>query len=405
MKIKVEIGTEAIHVSWNEPLDHCVQQYFDIDYGVDLSTTPKHVLNFMVGILLSEHFAWNQRAVIFDELTEAELACIKFHVKMNFARNLRDRSGPWSSVILVDRIVEQEVPEDDGPVLCANGMGKDGLSLIAMADRLDVDIRCFTFHGQYRTEELWNERITTSKQIYDLFDVPFNLPRTSYWALATYSLVPFWVMALPLAYHYRSPVILANLPIGRSAVEHDHLFSPNDSVFSLAQISKATRIEFSSWNLPLSIAGTCRLLWKLWPDLIPYQRTCHQGTPWCRRCRSCYRLSLYYTALGADTRLFGLPPFDSSMLTERVYEGTVYDSVMNCYKRLRGEPYDERVFQAAEPAFEFMWMGNEVGQVLKETLGTHNDDLGPNEIGFSYPLSKWREWIDTERFDWSVKER
>lgn len=77
MRIESVISKKRIDWTWNKKLNHTKSNTCFASYNVNISKTPKHLANYMIGLLLSEVIAWNSEDVVFDELTAQELKSLK----------------------------------------------------------------------------------------------------------------------------------------------------------------------------------------------------------------------------------------------------------------------------------------------------------------------------------------
>ena len=398
MLVKTKIGSNGITFSWKGKLETIKQKEVTIKYDVDVSKTPKHLANFMFGILFSEQLSWGNTPIEFDELTEKEQRCLSDHVKMNHMSNPYGLvKSPKPIKMTAKRIVANNPIERSGPILCANGMGKDSLSLANMVKELDLDMRCFIIRSTLKAD-LWSERVSTMNKFYQSKSIMKNtiIPST----LENFRIVPWLIFCLPLAYHYKSKNVLAGLTISFSQthVKRNTAFRPNVSIFSLNYLSKALGINFSSPFKPLSEFATQTLLTERYPESLKYQRSCMYGTPWCNNkgCSKCTRSSLYLSLLGKDLESIGLKPFKRKKPYTREDVSLGIFCLNNARKKLLGQPYNTCIEGVNSKALDLIWNKEEFGKIYAEHFELYDYDPGPTANGYTISPSKWRGWIDTD---------
>ncbi len=400
-----------------------VKFHFDADYyikyDVDISNVPKHLINFMIGIILSVNFTWWPHPIQFDELTEEELKCINWHIQINHISDILDGLKSLTAIpiqVVADNIVEDTFKGDSEKVLCSMGMGRDSFTVTNMAYELGFDMRCFIVGKQYR-EGLWEERIANVKKFYDLKKIPSNIIMLSHMK----SWYPWWVFGLPLAYHYNSGAILAGLEIMFSKTRNKSIFSPLASIFSLDSLTEATGINFSSPVMSLSQYAVQKLLVERYPETLPYQRSCMFGDPWCNNCGKCTKTSLWLTALNYNVNNIKLnslgkqgKPFKTfleknekninSFLDAKRWKLPCIATALNVDKKLHGEPYDKWIEQANQYVLDLTWNKKAIKKILEQHFEITPYDNIQDPNGYIIYPSKWEEWIsDKSVFTESLK--
>lgn len=408
MFIKTEIGKNLIRFSWDGSISGFKGNTLWMGYDVDVSKTPRHLVNLMFGLIASDPIS-GMGTLVFDEQTPEELRCIRNHVKMNFdskgcgglARGY-DKYFPqrMSVEVKAKKIVDPEPGEHDGPVLCANGLGKDGLTIASMVKELGFDMRCFFVQGEMSVKVL-EERKKTMSRFYKLKSIESNMIKTNFFEVQKRAGFFPYFMAIPLAYHYNSEAILAGISIHLSKTWKDSMtfHSPAESFLSFAYATEASGIRFSSPNRPLSLYGVENLLVHRYGELLKLQRSCMFGFPWCNRCNKCYRHHLWISATGADPASIGLEPpgvddrefYRKEQLSHQVASS---NTVINTLKKFEGKPYQKWIEGASKPVFDLIWRGEDFKRIFQEHFDIYDYDVGDDGSGWVLQPSKWKDLVN-----------
>ena len=404
--IETKIGSHSILFTWTKEIPCLKGNHLIIEYDVDISNTPRHLANFMFSLIMSEAITRRTGTILFDELTQKELECVRNYNEMNFISKGCSGLGygynklyPHQLSINVEakKTVEDNTMEHGGPTLCANGLGKDGLLIANLTKETEGNMRCFFVEGQMEPSVL-RERMNNVNKFYKEHSIESNIIKGNYCDIqpTTQGFYPYY-HALPLAYYYNSEAILSGLSIhmNKTRVSDMALVCPGESIFGFDYISKASGISFSSPNRPLSLPAVELLLAERYPKSIKYQRSCIKANPWCGQCGKCLRHHIYLKAAGIDPTTIGL----ASKNIEEQYTGAYgtqsrYGAeVSGCLNKLRGEPYDEWVFGASEPVFDLIWGGKELKKIFQEHLELYSYDIGTHGEGWMLEPSKWKDWL------------
>lgn len=407
MKIKLDISTDGkiCRFSWEDTLPYWAgENSFYLEYDVP-AVTSRHVMNFMAGILLSEHFSWdNDEDILFDELTARELDILRRHVVMNWESNPydrvdKDRKKPVE--IRARKVVDDDLPKSRiGPVLQSNGMGTESIVVSNLLLELGVTMRSFTVGNQYRSEKAWRQRLHIANRFGVLKGIENNLITTDYLDKAGYKIVPWWVLGLPLAYHYDSPAILSGTELSLHKVFYvtgkPGIYRPNTSVFSTAMLSRATGVKFSSLMMSMNTYNAVKLLHERYSDSVDYVCSCMKGFPWCQSCVKCQRMYVFLKALGVPVEKVGLSP---DIKVEYNMEESRYDvaSITQLYRKLRGQEYDHSIEKINTPALALTWKGAEIREILAQHFEFYDYDPEPDWLGWAEMPSRWKEWIDEDQ--------
>jgi len=421
--IDTRIGKNTIQFSWHDKLNYFKGNNLSVTYDVDISQTPRHLANFMFGIIMAGLISFNRIPVEFDELTEGELEAINSLVRLNYlSKGCSGRPRGYDKFMPLGeppkvkskKLVVGTPPRNSGPVLCANGMGKDGLNVLSLVRELGFDMRCFTVYGQL-SEKVWNEHTSTMNKLYALKNIQSNIIKTNFFArrskiLGTYC----YYLALPLAHHYGSEAILSGtqIHVSKTSLKDNVPYCPGESIFGFNYATKATGINFSSPTRPISEYGAQKLLAERYPELLNYQRSCIYSTPWCNRCSKCRRTALYLELLGKEYGTLGLKyakKEDFSFLSEyysgvfendilalkmrRHYGGVIETDILALNMREK-KKYGEWLVKANETVYPLIWKGKEISSILEEHFEAYSYDPGPDGFGYTCVPSRWREWME-----------
>lgn len=404
--IETRIGKNTIDFYWHSKLNYFSGNNLSVTYDVDVSQTPRHLANSMFGIIMAGLISFNRVSVEFDELTEGELEAINSLVRLNYLSSGccgrsrgHDKFMPAGEPPRVKskKLVVGSPPGDSGPVLCGNGMGKDGLNVLSIVRELGFDMRCFTVSGQL-LEKIWNEHISTMNKLYALKNIQNNIIETNFFAKRSGILgfYPYF-LAIPLAFHYGSEAVLSGkqIHVSKTSLKDNIPYCPGESIFGSNYATKATRIKFSSPTKPISEYGAQKLLADRYPELLKYQRSCMHGMSWCNGCSKCRRAALHLELLEKEYRTLGLKyaKKEDFRFPIKHYSG-VFESDILALKMREKEPYSDWLVKTNEVVYPLIWKGKEVSNILEEHFDSYSHDPGPDDFGYTCVPSKWRGWME-----------
>lgn len=399
MFITTNIHQKHITFLWEHHLAHMHRKNLTIAYPEDVLQTPRHLANFMCGIIMSEHFAWNDMPVEFDELTQKELDCVNDHIRLNHYSNPYGMVKTKTPIkVSARRIVEPTEIRTGGPILCANGMGKDGLVLALLVKELGLPVKSFTVGNQYiavpRGEEVWAERKRAMAKFYEQNSIPSTYIKTDF-VRNGYKIIPWWVFALPLAVHYKTDTILTALGIADTKVwlKNNTPIRPNSSIFHFDSISKATGLTLNSPFWGLSHYGMQKFFIERYPESVKFQRSCMLGFPNCGNCGKCYGLNSIFQALGENPRSWGMPRMKIGSQNPMNFNPMIKDVIVNTDKKVKGQAYDSWVEQLNTHAQEASWNSKAVGVILKKHFKTYSKDPKTLDSKCTSVPSKWKNWM------------
>jgi len=405
--VKTEIGRIGIRYTWDKKIQGLKGNTLWIEYDVDVSKTPRHLANLMFGLIASDPMSWENDTMAFDELTREGLSCLSSFLKMyHYSKGCAGHTHDYGKYFPVirgssfgaNKLVHADEREDIGPILCANGLGKDGIVISSMTKELGFDMRCFFLDGQM-TRKVMVDRWDTMNKYYRMRGIESDIIKTNFFKIqgkrtGTY---PYF-FAIPLAYHYDSEAILAGISIHQNKTLIGSwppaLYSPGETSFSFNYASKGSGIPFSSPNRPISLYGVQKLLLERYRDALKYQRSCTRGSPWCNKTPSCWRHHLWISTWGIETTSLGLHPEiknrDNYWGKNVGAFGFSSNTALNCLKKMYGEPYESWIEEAHKTAIDLMWGSGDYEGILTDHFGVYDYDRDDG-FGWSLKPSQWRE--------------
>lgn len=390
-------------------------------YDRDISQAPLHVFEYMFGIIMSELLAWEPDVdkLIFNELTLAGIKSISCHIRMNINSNTFGRvpEGRQVPLFTVDKLITPDkspAPSGPGPVLCSNGMGRDGLVNLALVKEITQSPPVsVTVGNQYTTRALWHDRVRTNNDACRLLGVEPRYVKTDFMRRARFKIIPWWVFALPLAYVYDSNSLTSALEIG---LIKTHTGTPypglvNCSTWSLENLSRATGVHFSSPTYALSRFMVQYILANRYPGLMPYQRSCMTGRPWCGKCKKCVQDAIMLQASGFNPENIGLPRINyksynryiTSLKPKRkFFTMQNIDHMRAVWDRAHGSDYESWIDTINEPYLELTethppWDNGRLRKIFTEYFGL-GEFVAADRYGFDIDFSSIQESLnhDTE---------
>ena len=407
--VKTEIGENGIRYTWDKRIGGLRGNSLWIEYDVDVSKTPRHLANLMFGLIVSDPMSWENETMVFDELTQEGLSCLTsflkmYHYSKGYGGHAHDYGEYFPEVrgssFGTDKLVIMDEREDTGPVLCANGLGKDGITISSMTKELGFNMRCFFLAGQM-TRKVMVDRWDTMNKYYRMRGIESDVIRTNFFKIqgkvtGTY---PYF-FAIPLAFHYDSEAILAGISIHQNKTLIGSwppaFYSPGETSFSFNYTTKGSGIRFSSPNRPLSLYAVNKLLVERYRDSLKYQRSCTRGSPWCNKCPSCYRNHLWIMACDIEAISIGANPRrceDKDFYWGKNVGAFGFSSntALNALKKLYGEPYESWIEEGHKTAIDLMWRGGDYEGILTDHFGVYDYDREDDGFGWSLKPTQWRE--------------
>ena len=294
IEINTAVNTNSVTFSSSKNIPGTKHSSIYINYEENISRTPKHIFNYMLGILLSEILSWSNEKIVFDSLTKDEAISINNHIRLNHVVNPYGKcKNKKISVVNSSTVVRRPTIKKSGKVLAANGIGKDGILLANILNELKVDFINFTVGNQFKKDSIWQNRIKTVKEFSNSKNIKHTLIATDFFKLP-YKIIPWHIFALPLAYCYGADTILTGLSLGDTKVSTKNKLPirPNISIFSLKDISYYTGYNITSPFFSITDYGSQKVLFDRYLETVKYQKSCMYDSDYCNRCAKCYGVYL-----------------------------------------------------------------------------------------------------------------
>ena len=417
MNITTKIRGSKVLYDWDENYDYLRGRRLWIDYGEQI-TAPTHILNFTAALVMLGPASLNTTPFNLSELTQPELDTLNQLVKMliiskgcggyvNIRRGHRtpykkDDSGGFTAT----HIISDTPIRGDGPMLVAQGLGKDGLNIALMTKTLGFNAESFIVKNEL-TQKLWTERMSVAYKFHTEINMRCHIIDTNWYKdVRAYinpadAFVPEY-MILPLAWKHNVEAIYRGTHIHFNNFREKDLalHCPQSSVFGGAMIGKVTGIPTSSPHIGLTNYGAQKLLGDNHPEMLHYQRSCMHGMRWCNNCGKCNNHYVVYKLHGYDTDKVGLNPQTDygRSIRDNVYKDACgLSGVMNLqlYNKLTEniEP-DEWVTGVNKIAYNNCYRGKEYLDYIAEILEVYSHDPGGDGFGWTSKPSIWSKVIE-----------
>ena len=412
--IGVDIGKTKIRYTWKDELPSMKGCELWIDYGEDISQTPRHIANFMFALIMLDAFIWCKVPVVFDELTLREKKCLEDHFFITqvtkgccgnfYPAGADPRTNLKATPIHVKKIVEDTPIEGSNTVLVSHGLGKDALNCACFTQEIGYPPRFILVGRHIHQDEGWRDRLNTVKQVEEIKGIPTSLVLTNFFKVRAYSYKSYkqphvgfypYYFTFPLSYKYNSNVTLSGVEIHNSKVRLDTMEPAclGESVFGSRLVSEATDIRFSSLTRPTTEYGSQKIFSERYPELKHLQRSCDRGLPYCNTCSKCKRTALNLMAMGRDPADVGLIPYVRGDLPLHPYHRHKNPDHL-IENKLFDDPYMDWVEGANQNIFPLIWEGREIKKIMQEHLPLYKYDPGIDERGYTLTPSKWGKWIE-----------
>jgi len=381
--MEVKVSGSSVKATIDDDIGWVKDRTINIEYGIDVDEVPDHIFNYMFGLLLSEQISWSDGMIVFEELTEKELRSIRAHVHINSYSDPYGRASEGVPRILTEKVAnpDMNIGETD-LVLSCNGMGKDGIASMLLANEINGSVQGFTVGNQYRNEKLYSERKEAMKGLCNTFSLPQQMYiETDFMKNVRYKIIPWWLFGLPLAYSLGSIDIIAatGLCYAKKHVTQSKLLRPNGSINSLCNISQTIPLNISSVMLPLSTYGCQKLLVERYPEALKYQRSCMHGLPWCLNCEDCYKTSLYLECNGLNPNEIGLLKSSnySKKLRNKPCNDITKELGYNINRKLKNEDYDPKFEMMCLDWIPLTWRSEKTRKILEQHFESYRGSYGP----------------------------
>lgn len=383
LQIKSKIGTDKITIQISKTM------IVDIDYNLDVSDTPKHIVNFMAGLLISEHIGWWGQDILFEELTEKELKCINEIVVINRICNPYGRVNMIKDLVIKsEKIVLEDLIDTikNRYAICFGG-GKDSIVLSQIAKELDMDIYAFMVGNQYGTTKIWKDVTSTATKYAEDTKIKMHIITTNFMK-NPYKIIPWYIFGLPIMYKSKCHGVLygAELPFITTFTGTNKLTRPSVSPVIFDILSRSQQFQIGTLTMPITGYGVQYLLSTRYKKYIKYQRSCMYDMSNCNKCPKCYGIEIYKRASSGNK---GLP-----VNVKRVHTNNPLSYTIDIVERyLKGQKYDDWVFKANRPCLQLYDYGNELRSIYKEHFELYDTDPGSPGVGLELFPSRAVDWI------------
>ena len=162
ISINTRVNKNRVQYTWKGKLASFGGNNLFLEYGVNVSKIPIHLFNFIFGVLMQDPIVHTGGKIKFSQLTVNELLNLEKIFERNYrshgcAGRKRGYKVKDSPTIEMLKIVGESEFDGNNTVICANGLGKDGINIALLAKELGYMPRCFTVTNQYK-RGLWDER-------------------------------------------------------------------------------------------------------------------------------------------------------------------------------------------------------------------------------------------------------
>ena len=395
INLKTKIKKHTVNYTWNKRLRGIKGNSLYFVFESDISGVPDHVFNFMFGLFLMDALVFTGKEISFSELTNEEEIHLNNILKMNHdskgcAGRSQNRKMP---VIHISARANDNPPQDTNEIICANGLGKDGLNVALLTLEMGYTPFCYTVLNQYwRNRKLWVERLKTISSFYKEENIDHTFINSNFFKIKKNPIGFYpYALGLPLAYLKDTNVVLDGIQIhnNKTRLSDGSFYCPGETHVVFDQVTRATEITLSSPLRAISNFGSQKLLADKWPQYLKYQRSCMFGFPWCGKCSKCNRKALYLKLLGVDHKALGLPDFNYEKLKLGNYMA-VGGSIKQCLAKLKGAPYEKWIEGANGNALVEIWNGDKLKKILSEYFEIYGEDPGPDGEGYTLEPSKWK---------------
>lgn len=395
--LNTEIQKYTVDYTWNRKLKGIKGNSLFFNFESDISRVPEHVFNFMFGIFLMDSLVFTGSEISFSELTDGEELHLNNILKLNHkSKGCAGRSHNKNMPIIHLRArATADPPPDTNEIICANGLGKDGLNVALLTKEMGYAPFCYTLINQYwRNQNLWDERYNTIIKFYKEENIDHTFINTNFFHIQQFESGHYpYAVGLVLAYLKDTNVILDGIQIhnNKTRLSDGTFYCPGETHVVFDQVTRATGITLSSPLRAISNFGAQKLLADKWSPYLKYQRSCMFGFPWCGECPKCNRKALYLETLGIDPISIRLRNYRHEKLGLEKY-GPVNDSVRMLSNKLKHKPgkyYELWIEGANENALAEIWNGDKLRDILSEYFHIYREDPGPDQYGYTLEPSKW----------------
>lgn len=394
--LKTEIKRNMVTYSWNKRLAGVKGNSLYFIFESDIRGVPEHVFNFMFGAFMMDSLVYTGDTLGLSELSGAEETHLNNILRLNHESNgcVGRAYSEKAPLIYSQHQPTAWPPTEVNEVVCANGLGKDGINVALLTKELGYSPFYYTVINQYmRKLKVANDRFKTVDKFYKDEEIDHTFIKTNFFKIRK-SPIGFYpyVVGLPLAYLKNTNVILDGIQVhnDKTRISDGSFYCPGETHVVFDLVTRATGITVSSPLRAISNYGSQKLLAERWPQYLKYQRSCMFGLPWCGECPKCNRKALYLETLEVDPLSIKLQYYLHERLRLDRY-GPVNDSVRQVISKLHGQPYDTWIEGANDYALSSIWNGDKLKDILSDHFHIYAEDPGPDGDGYTLEPSKWGE--------------
>jgi len=372
-----------------------------VKYPFSIRDTPQHILNYMVGIILSEIITWKPvEAIKFSQLTEREMESIQDHICLHIKCNSYDMVVTKHIQVLVDEVVsdsDRDKVKDfkQSTILICNGMGKDGLSGILSVNDLfpGSGLGC-TVVGQFK-KVLMDSRRKLMASFYKESGTRGIFIDTNFTYVMIFKIIPWHMFLIPLCYTFKTNVILSIFGYEQGKWDAAYLpIRPLIHPLSYYQVTDVTGITIGNPFWGLTVFGTQYLMAKIYEKYLGFQRSCIKADGRCRKCTKCRGIEILLGAMKYSGKNYS---YDVSYLKHEDYfngYGLLTREVdIECAKVVLKKTTDSWCFHLYKQAHAWSWEPLKYRKYLIDCGFKEIDTIDEN-VPYSQYKNQPRLWSD-----------
>jgi len=272
MTLKTELTDKMVRYSWDRRIRGIKGKSLYFIFESDITGIPEHVFNFMFGVFMMDGLVYSGARLGVSELTEAEELHLNNILRLNYqSHGCAGRAYNDEAPMAYSRSQPTaQPPAHDNDVICANGMGKDGLNVALLTKEMGYNPFCFTVINQYwRDRGLWPERHESIMKFYKEEKIDHTFIKTNFFQIKKNPIGFYpYVLGLPLAYIRNTNIIQDGIQLhsNKTRLSDGSFYCPGETHVVFNQVTRATGITVSSPLRGISNYGSEKLLFDKWPN-------------------------------------------------------------------------------------------------------------------------------------------
>jgi len=402
IEVSVKVYNNSVTYSWNNPISLYSAKTLTFDFSsLDISKIPKHIWNYIFCIFMIDAITATNEDIEVSELSDNEYETLNYILQQNIlSRGCAGRliTDGFTQSIKAKKYLDKTVfPKPSKTVVCANGLGKDGINVSLLSDELGYNPLCYTIWGQYlclpNGLKISKERHKTSENFYHETGFDNLNIYTNFWEHKGTRLGFYpYSIGIAIAYAVNSDVVLDGVQIHSNRMRPDNsYYCYGETVDCFNRVGNAVGITLSNPMRALSNFGSQKLLATVWSHYLKYQRSCMFGHPWCMKCKKCNRKALYFDVLGINYNELGMSMWDKDKLKLDQYMQVLSD-VSEILKKKNGALYHSWVEDANGYVLKNSWEGKKLREFYKDNgFNIYWYDIPVDSLGYRLEPSKWGE--------------